>query len=307
MMKFIIIAVFLISLVLTCEPVNDQMYIDGGLLIPYDFAEYNRLPDFLDVLTVPSEVETINKLGQVIQDFGLADSFGVALLHKHFDLREEEMVMEIIGDNVSTSRVESDYYLSSKMALPHFFRFNRQGQMIPLEFFAYKYYNPLNEKSASARRDYICRYNRLLQSYDFLSNFTIALLESNAIDKFGLMIRHRDEVSSLDPKRRTVESSSDDERVLRVKPFIQQTAQERLENEQSKKKGKNIQTYWTFSYGLLSATYRGKFYMYDYTHVSKGNVSVDCSNAQTPNECLACYHSCEHACQHACVSHSVVN
>jgi len=58
--------------------------------------QWTELQDIDDVEPLnPSDYECLAAVREVLKRFGKRDRFGVALLHKHFDLAEDELLMEV--------------------------------------------------------------------------------------------------------------------------------------------------------------------------------------------------------------------
>lgn len=228
---------------------------------------------YVQSIETSKETTVIQSLGDVIAKHGLSNVVGVALLHRHFDLyKTGEIIQETISNSVSTS-VVVDYKkqpLPSNV-IPHFFRVNDDDSLSPLEFYQYQIQDTSREEKIHIE-NFLNRYLILLNSSAFIMEYKNTLLKLNALGKFGLMIRHRELVSSADPQRRTMEHSDDIRRQLQVKPVSLQTKEEAAITRDSEEQGFSIQTFWSFS-------------------------------PKDSGEVMWCAHSCEHGCQHGCGGH----
>lgn len=67
--------------------------------IPYTAADYNTIPDIMDSA---EQFKEANASGLLMQEIGQAflkhqvmSTFGVALVHRHFDLAQQEMLVNL--------------------------------------------------------------------------------------------------------------------------------------------------------------------------------------------------------------------
>lgn len=88
---------------------------------------WNDLDDLMDVHTMSStDEECINEIQSVIEKYGLTGKFGVSLLHKHFDLENDEILLET-NDPIQrelSSRPVKISEISSKDYIPTIIRFD---------------------------------------------------------------------------------------------------------------------------------------------------------------------------------------
>lgn len=63
--------------------------------IVLETLQYSTLPDIDDVSPIgEKDYEVLSEIREVMERHGYFDRFGIMLLHKHFDIGEEEMLVE---------------------------------------------------------------------------------------------------------------------------------------------------------------------------------------------------------------------
>lgn len=61
-------------------------------------VQWNRLPDIGDVQALNSDdVACLEEISKVLDKHGRSSKFGIALLHKHFDLDQDEILVETVN------------------------------------------------------------------------------------------------------------------------------------------------------------------------------------------------------------------
>lgn len=59
---------------------------------------HNELSDIQDVALITKEdTDCLTELKEIIQKYGMENKFGISLLHKHFDFKDNEMLVETIN------------------------------------------------------------------------------------------------------------------------------------------------------------------------------------------------------------------
>ena len=83
---------------------------------------WNDLPNLTDVHELTSKDDScINELQSVLEKYGLTSKFGVALLHKHFTIEDDEVLLEkndpikktLTSRPIKTSKVKNDGYATT--------------------------------------------------------------------------------------------------------------------------------------------------------------------------------------------------
>ncbi len=93
-------------------------------------VQWATVPDVDDVSPIgDKDHQVLSELREVILKHGYADRFGVALLHKHFDLAEDEVLMETtdVEARVSTLHVERLSSQGPGRVLETLWKFARDG------------------------------------------------------------------------------------------------------------------------------------------------------------------------------------
>ncbi|MDG1634182.1 MULTISPECIES: hypothetical protein [Bacillus] len=122
----------------------------------------------------------IDEMGLIIKKHNLQQDIGVGLLHKHFNLFKNEVVVRHYSDNKITIKpeVHPDYEM-----VPYVFGFSKttekgELQLFPLEFIS------ITDKTAHYRES----INKVIQNLKFLNEISIFLKESKLENLFGLSL-----------------------------------------------------------------------------------------------------------------------
>jgi hypothetical protein len=146
----------------------------------YDSGVFQRLSEFHSARDdLDANRALLSELGDVICLHGFHDRFGVSLLHKHFEISEDELLVREFVENVSYIKPWQADARSSP--LPYLWKAEIDGKRAvyyPLEFCDYS--EPLKTQ---ARRDL-----ELLQgARAFLTAFAKRLAELGLCEVFGLV------------------------------------------------------------------------------------------------------------------------
>lgn len=152
----------------------------------------------------------VTELGDVICHYGLHEVVGVTLLHKHFEIAGDEMVVREFVDNVSYM---TPWNVTALLrVLPYLWKAQVDGghaDYFPLEFCAY----PAGIQE-EAHRD----LERLEGSAGFLAAFAAALDELGLREIFGLAhLRSRDGLILGDGET-LLETTDEANRILTLRP-----------------------------------------------------------------------------------------
>jgi hypothetical protein len=169
---------------------------------------------------------------------------GIALLHKHFELRDDEVVLERIqpGRLTITTRARpatkrdgsSNLTKPNQNATPYVFRVVSHGGLEPLEFVA----NP--EKRV---RRLVRRLNS--GSLDLLvTRFHEYLCRHNLTEAYGIGVAHRHQVAAADPHGRLIETSNLEAGWQMILPFNAQSTEEVDRFHDNQDKGLATNTFW---------------------------------------------------------------
>jgi hypothetical protein len=177
----------------------------------YDAGVFQRLNEFHVARDRFEESrESLVELGDVICLHGLHYRVGVSLLHKHFDISDNELVVREFVRNVSYIKPRKVDPLSSPV--PYLWKAEISGRRVtyyPLEFCDYP--DPLKAK---ARHD----LEILIGSPAFLTAFANKLADLGLIEIFGLVsLRSRDGLT-LEQGETLLETTDEERRILTLRP-----------------------------------------------------------------------------------------
>jgi hypothetical protein len=177
----------------------------------YDARVFQRLNEFHLAKDYLDENRTfLAELGDVICLHGLHGHVGLSLLHKHFEISDNERVVREFAGNVSCMTPWDANRLGS--ALPYLWKTEisgRRATYYPLEFCEYP--PPL---LAEARRD----LQLLHDSPAFLTAFANRLHDLGVIEVFGLVsLRSRDGLT-LQVGETLMETTDEERRILTLRP-----------------------------------------------------------------------------------------
>ncbi|CAF1595953.1 unnamed protein product, partial [Didymodactylos carnosus] len=156
-------------------------------------------------LLVRSNVVTnaINELGNVIIQNGLERAVGVCLLHKHFDVKSNEILLETNHDNTSKLAPVASSSIKDEV-LPYMWKMGKDMCWSPLEFV----YNTEQNKDA---------FGKVMQNEGFLRTVGMIMLQLKVDDILGLSLLHRDHISGA--AGGTMETTNEISRELTVVPL----------------------------------------------------------------------------------------
>ena len=147
--------------------------------------------------------DNLPTLGDVIRQHGLNQQVGISLLHKHFNLNNDERLVEEFADNHAYIRPTTD----SADSLPYMWKLEQalsgEWSWVPLEF--------VRREDADAT--FSDRVAAVTQNQAFLNDLAAKLSELGMANLFGFSILHRDTIHVAEGNI-LVESTDDDARVL---------------------------------------------------------------------------------------------
>jgi hypothetical protein len=197
---------------------------------PYHPDVFDRLNLFRTAKALLSRNKAyITNLGDVFVNHQMHNIFGVSLLHKHFDLHYDEILVRTIDvrRRVAYSRPASRH----TEAVPYLWRALRgpDGRLrfAPLEFV----------RSADVRGFHVVD---LTQHASFLTAVAGALAERDLLDVFGISTMNIRKIS-LGPDELMVETTDSEKRRLTITPVHRSEIATTEVTE----------TFWTFSPGVL--------------------------------------------------------
>ena len=180
--------------------------------VKYDPLEFESLNDFdTSRRFLAMHADAIDGLGRVILDHGLENELGICLLHRHFKLAVDEILLEHASAGgsqiapVSVSGVERD------AVVPYMWRMmERDGgcEWTPLEFVDRASLNEEVRRALDA-----LPYHRA-----FLGDFAAALVAASVQGVFGLAMHHRQTIEFDRTQSVLLETESETERWMRIVP-----------------------------------------------------------------------------------------
>jgi hypothetical protein len=181
-------------------------------LLQYDADIFCRLNQFHDAKELLAEHESsITRLGDVICDYNLERHVGVNLLHKHFEISGDELVLREFIGNVA-------YMKPAKVGecqdvIPYLWKLGtgRFGEgYYPLEFVQY---------ASSNDRAFACaEVEKVSQSHEFLADMASKLKELGLQDLFGIASLHSRIAFLLKEDETLLETTDETNRVLTLEP-----------------------------------------------------------------------------------------
>lgn len=178
----------------------------------YSAEVYNELPDLPDAIAeLENNPDALDELRDLILDFGLEDTVGVAALHKHFPIEDDEVIVEEMEDTSSTLRPETRPLRSAWS--PYLWKLSTSD----------------DEEDGRVWRplEYVKGYTKAQQVQDRMDSGAFLqaaaeILENHGLeDAVGLVLHHREAIAEAGPtdhKVRLLEITGESERTMRVEP-----------------------------------------------------------------------------------------
>ena len=199
-------------------------------MVGYDPLVYKRLSRFhLAKEMLDGQQENILELGRVIRAHGLEEIIGVNLLHKHFDLRGQEMlVREFDQETASITPWQPPY---DEQTIPYLWKMAR-GQdgeaFYPLEFSRYREH---------CRTEVRSEYEQLSTRSEFLRDLARMIKKLRVAAIFGIATLHSRHFLPIRPGKTILETTDEEGRVLTLQGV----------EERSLDEFESTQTLWIFS------------------------------------------------------------
>jgi len=217
--NIISLSINIISSALASNIYDDLLPIIGIGKLVYDPSSFSNLHDFPDVYHYSEEKDFIDNALTIVDDNGLAGVVSVALLHRHFQLADNEMLVETQNVNQSDIKVYNRDDDVSKNALPYMFKVvfdshSKETFLQPLEFVNFG-------DNVHAFDELTKDIKAVSSNHIFLSTFYEHLVSRNFTNVFGITLNHRNNLKHANINSRgTTESSDIDHRILTVNPTI---------------------------------------------------------------------------------------
>lgn len=175
---------------------------------------FNDLPTFRQAQENLKQLQPkLDKIGRVLHKHGCADEIGIALLHRHFDLADDEVLVEKVepaqGQSVGAPRNRD----TSGKILPHLFRAVVSDNDSACVWFPVEFADVEDDDGSLAER-----YARFQANAPLLNDVAQTLRDEGAIGAIGLSLFHGREEINCSSNEILVESTDDVRRVLVMRP-----------------------------------------------------------------------------------------
>lgn len=183
----------------------------------YDHAAFQRLNEFVTSKQLLAEHEhEIESLGDVIRQFHFEHMLGVCLLHKHFEIEADELLVESIDSEAATIRPDS--IAIRNHTIPYMWHLTglEDGDLrwLPLEFV----------RKDCIEESHITFIDQLAGQTDFFAAFADRLLSLGVANLFGLALHHRDRIKFDRTNMKLLETDSPSDRLLSIRPVPRQSS-----------------------------------------------------------------------------------
>jgi hypothetical protein len=180
----------------------------------YSPEQFNSLPSFSQAQANLGVVhDSLAVFGRVLQRHGLSNDVGLALLHRHFDLEFDEILVETViplkSESIGSPRVVG----GSAKALPHLFRTVFDPTSGDYVWYPTEFVDAQHDDGTLA-----ARYANFAAHAEFLKDMADVLQAEGALDAIGLSLFHGREKIFCDDDEVLVESTDDIERTLVMRP-----------------------------------------------------------------------------------------
>lgn len=160
----------------------------------FDLSHFNTLrrPQEALIDLKPVWMQSIENINKIVTKHKFDDRFGIALLHRHHDLKDDQVLLEAITGKTSVTRPVTKTF--SSHSIPHLFEFTVGGENDVVEIRPIEYLdldsdtiNPTELQAA---------VNALYAAKDFVKELATALVQSGSRNLLGLQLIHREGIIS---------------------------------------------------------------------------------------------------------------
>ena len=178
----------------------------------YDVQVFQQLSDFFVARDdLERHRSNITQLGDIICNYDMEQYLAVNLLHKHFEITNDELVVrEFVGDTAYMKPGKIEEY---NTVVPYLWKLadGRKGKgFYPLEFIAITDSNWMNQSHSIIET--------INQKEDFLDSLAAKLEELGLVELFGIAALFSRKPFVLDEKTSLLETTDEANRVLTLKP-----------------------------------------------------------------------------------------
>ncbi|AWX21600.1 MULTISPECIES: hypothetical protein [Bacillus] len=145
----------------------------------YNSLAYANLHEFEVVREKSTKYNNkLEELGKIIKKHNLENVVGICLLHKHFNIYDEERLVRTFVDNKFKLKPE---VVNESQLIPYMFAFTKISKNESLNMYPVEYLK-INTDTESYREN----LKQLMDNESFLNEFKNSLLENNLSQVFGL-------------------------------------------------------------------------------------------------------------------------
>lgn len=155
----------------------------------------------------------LDRLGRVLERNGLADIVHLSLMHRHFAMGEDERLIERVDPSARESRSAVRVPESNSNLVPHVLKATYDANTDTIVWFPTEFVE-VDSLSACALQN----FNRTASNVAFLEEFGRELLAVDGLDAIGLSVTHGREDIACDDGEVLVETTSEAERTLHMRP-----------------------------------------------------------------------------------------
>jgi hypothetical protein len=180
-------------------------------VLEYDSTLFDSLPSFDAAQESLIHFESkLDRFGKVVSRHDGDDRVGLALLHRHFELRADEVLVEEVIPEQRISIGKPRPAVAAGAVTPHLFRATRDGD-------GYRWH-PLEYVDVSEAPDMAESLAWFSRQSELLHEVAETLDREGALQSFGLSLRHgREEIPCADDEV-LVESTDEASRTLTMRP-----------------------------------------------------------------------------------------
>ncbi|MEG4111251.1 MULTISPECIES: glycerol-3-phosphate ABC transporter substrate-binding protein [unclassified Microcoleus] len=148
--------------------------------------------------------DNMTELGAIIRSYGLQKQVGICLLHKHFDLADNERLVEEFDGHNAYVKPTAEY----GDAIPYMWKVEKDRASGNWVWFPLEFVRVSEAVSAAIKRS-----EAVVNNSEFLNEIAGKLSDLGMTDMFGISILHRDAIKVAEGEI-LVESTDDEARVL---------------------------------------------------------------------------------------------
>jgi len=220
-------------------------------LLEYSPQSYNALLDYSKARRFAFDTDLIAEIGSIFLQHKVNDTFGLCLLHNHFFVQADEVMVEIVFNETSRTDPRNVDFLKSDQARPSMMSLTPAGDLVPLEFLdaGFSSFGPFQSTIVTVLQ----RFKDNLATFsDFFKAIAAKLVSVDRLSVFGVCIRHRDSITSVDPTHSSLETNHPMERWLKLDPMIYHSSKKEI-IEAKWRRGEASATYWSFPQECLAS------------------------------------------------------